>query len=72
MKKLIGILTLGAMFSVVACGPSAKEQKAIDEKVRKESDSIADVLTKQMYGPSDKKDTTKKDASAVADTTKKK
>jgi hypothetical protein len=72
MKKIFGILAVTAMMSTVACGPSAKEQKAIDEKVRKESDSIADVLTKQMYGPSDKKDSTKKDASAPADTTRKK
>jgi len=69
MKKIFGILVFASMMSVVACGPSEKEQKARDEKLKKDSDSIADALTKQMYAPS--KDTTKKEAGAPADTTKK-
>jgi hypothetical protein len=69
MKKIFGIFVVAAMMSTVACGPSEKETKARDEKLKRDSDSIADALTKQMYAPS--KDSTKKDAGAPADTTKK-
>jgi hypothetical protein len=69
MKKVFGILAVAAMMSIVACGPSAAEQKSMEEKLKKEADSIADALTKQMSAPEVKKDTTK---GAAADTTKKK
>jgi hypothetical protein len=67
MKKVFGILAVAAMMSIVACGPSAAEQKSMEEKLKKEADSIADALTKQMSAPDVKADTTKK---AAADTTK--
>jgi hypothetical protein len=69
MKKIFGILAIASMMSIVACGPSAAEQKVLEEKLKKEADSIADALTKQMSAPETKADTTHK--AAAADTTKK-
>jgi hypothetical protein len=66
MKKVFGFLVVAAMMSIVACGPSPAEQKALESKLKKEADSIADALTKQMSPPEAKADTAK------ADTTKKK
>jgi hypothetical protein len=71
MKKILGFLAVVAMTGIVACGPSAAEQKAMDEKLKKEADSIADALTKSMSAP-EKSDTTKKPDAAPADTSKKK
>jgi hypothetical protein len=69
MKKIVGVLAVTAMMSLIACGPSAAEQKTMEDKLKKEADSIADALTKQMSAPETKLDTTKK---VMADTTKKK
>jgi hypothetical protein len=59
MKKVFGFLAVAAMMSIVACGPSPAEQKALEAKLKKEADSIADALTKQMAPPDAKADTSK-------------
>jgi hypothetical protein len=69
MKKVFGFLAIVSMMSIVACGPSAAEQKVLEDKLKKEADSIADALTKQMSVPDTKADSTKK---AAADSTAKK
>ena len=60
MKKVIGFLAIAIMMSIVACGPSAAEQKVMEDKLKKEADSIADALTKQMSAPDTKTDTIRK------------
>jgi hypothetical protein len=62
MKKIFGFLAIVSMMSIVACGPSAAEQKVLEDKLKKEADSIAEALTKQMSVPDAKADSTKKAA----------
>ena len=45
MKKLLGLLVIAAMFTFVACGPSAEE---LEQKRIADSTHVADSLAKEQ------------------------
>ncbi|HEY4800270.1 MAG TPA: hypothetical protein VII99_14410 [Bacteroidia bacterium] len=71
MKKAILLLTGFAVAGLIACGPSAEEQKKLEQQLKAAADSAANELLKQASASAS--DTTMhKDTTAKADTTKKK
>lgn len=51
MKKVFTILTGIAVAGLVSCGPSAEEQKAMEDAAKKTADSIANELLNQASTP---------------------
>ena len=47
MKKVLALLTAFVFVGLVACGPSAEEQKAMEEAAQRSADSIANALLQQ-------------------------
>ncbi|MBI3500492.1 MAG: hypothetical protein HY063_01760 [Bacteroidetes bacterium] len=66
MKKLFAIVTACAFLGLISCGPSAEEQKKMEEALQKAADSAANALLQQASSAATA-DSTK----APADTTKK-
>ena len=67
MKKVLTILAAFAVAMLVACGPSAEEQKKMEEALQKAADSAANALLEQA---STAAADTSKPAEAPADSTK--
>ena len=68
MKKLLAIVTGVVFVGLVACGPSAADQKKMEDALKAAADSAANALLQQASSAAN--DTTAKTAVA-ADTTKK-
>lgn len=47
MKKLLAIVTGVVFVSLIACGPSAEEQKKMEEALKAAADSAANALLQQ-------------------------
>lgn len=47
MKKILTLLTAVGFTGLVACGPSAEEQKAMEDALKKAADSAANALLQQ-------------------------
>lgn len=70
MKKLFAIVTAVAFVGFISsCGPSAADQKKMEEALTKAADSAANALLKQASTAA--ADTSKKDMTAPADSAKK-
>ena len=68
MKKVLSIVTGCMVLGLVACGPSAEDQKKMEEALQKAADSAANALLQQA---SDAATTAPADSTAApADTTK--
>jgi len=64
MKKLFALLFVAGTMSIVACGPSAEDQKKIEEAAKKSMDSIFNNASSGM-------EEAVKEAAATVDTTAK-
>jgi len=70
MKKVLLLLTGFAVAGLIACGPSAEEQKKLEEQLKATMDSTANALLQQASTAAN--DTAANaDTTAKADTTKK-
>ena len=68
MKKVFAILTAFVFVGLVACGPSAEDQKKMEEALQKAADSAANALLQQA---SDAATMPADSTTAPADSTKK-
>lgn len=68
MKKVLAILSAFAVAGLIACGPSADDQKKMEEALQKAADSAANALLQQASTAA--ADTAKPMEAAPADTTK--
>lgn len=69
MKKVLAIVTAFAFVGLVACGPSAADQKKMEEALQQAADSAANALLQQASTAAT--DTSKKEAATPADSAKK-
>ena len=68
MKKVLAIVTGVVFVGLVACGPSAEDQKKMEEQLKAAADSAANALLQQASDAAAPVDTM---AAAPVDTTKK-
>ena len=69
MKKVLAILTAFVFVGLVACGPSAEDQKKMEEALQHAADSAANALLNAASTAAS--DSTKAETPAPADSTKK-
>ena len=69
MKKVLAIVTAFAFVGLVSCGPSAEDQKKMEEALQQAADSAANALLQQASTAA--ADTNKAETPAPADSTKK-
>ena len=69
MKKLIALLSAFLVIVLIACGPSAEDNKKMEEQLQKAADSTANALLQKASTAAS--DTAKPNVTAPTDTTKK-
>lgn len=69
MKKLIALLSAFLVIVLIACGPSAEDNKKMEEQLQKAADSTANALLQKASTAAS--DTSKPNVVAPTDTTKK-
>lgn len=69
MKKVFALLTTFVFLALVSCGPSADENKKMEEQLQKAADSTANALLQKASTAAS--DTTRTNDVPAADTTKK-
>lgn len=69
MKKLIALLSAFLVIVLIACGPSAEDNKKMEEQLQKAADSTANALLQKASTAAS--DTAKPNVAAPTDTVKK-